>query len=152
MELLKFLEQPQQHCLKILTWNINGAKTKLGKCAVLSLICQYDIISLNEIKTELCVSLPGYVGYRKTQKNAVHRGGTIVFAKNCLSRYVSSVDLPYMPDYKATGYIRRPPIFEDKLLSLSYYLSLDYRFVFYARNIRRPIDLGALNLAKNLVL
>ena len=93
MELLKFLEQPQQHCLKILTWNINGAKTKLGKCAVLSLICQYDIISLNEIKTELCVSLPGYVGYRKTQKNAVHRGGTIVFAKNCLSRYASSVDL-----------------------------------------------------------
>ena len=39
------------------------------------------------------MSLPGYVGYRKTQKNAAHRGGTIVFAKNCLSRYVSSVDL-----------------------------------------------------------
>lgn len=26
-----------------------------------------------------------------------------------------------MPDYKATGYIRRPPILEEKVLVLSYY-------------------------------
>ena len=30
-------------------------------------------------------------------------------------------DIPYIPDYKATGYVRRPPIFEEKNLVLSYY-------------------------------
>ena len=93
MERLKFLVQPQQHYLNILTWNINGAKTKLEKFNVMSWINKYDIISLNEIKTELCVSLPGYVGYRKTNTQNSHRGGTIVFVKNCLSRFVKSVDV-----------------------------------------------------------
>ena len=90
---LEFLIEPQQHYLSILTWNINGARTKLEKCTVLAWICQYDIVSLNEIKTDMAVSLPGYVGYRNTQQNLAHRGGTVVFVKNHLSQFVSSVDL-----------------------------------------------------------
>ncbi len=93
MELLEFLIEPQQHFLSILSWNINGARTKLEKCNVLKCISKYDIISLNEIKTTLSVSLPGYVGYRKLQKNLAHRGGTVVFVKNHLSQFVSSVDV-----------------------------------------------------------
>ena len=88
----EFLILPQHPSLRILTWNINGARTKLEKRPVLDWICQYDIVSLNEIKTSLCVSLPGYVEYRKTQKNFAHRGGTVVFVKNCLSQFVMSVD------------------------------------------------------------
>ena len=90
MELPEFLNRPQQHKLKILTWNINGAKTKLEKRCVEEWICQYDIISLNEIKTDLKVSLPGYVVYRGVKEKSTHRGGTVVFIKNYLSPYVSS--------------------------------------------------------------
>ena len=56
-------------------------------------ICQYDIVSLNEIKTDLKVSLPGYVEYRGVKEKSAHRGGTVVFVKNYLSPYVSSVDV-----------------------------------------------------------
>ncbi len=93
MVLPECLSQPRQHCLKVLTWNINGARTKLEKTNVLSWVCQYDIISLNEIKTDLSVDLPGYVGFRKIQKTQSHRGGTIVFVRNCLSQFVSCVDV-----------------------------------------------------------
>lgn len=93
MVLPKFLDQPRQHSLKILTWNINGAKTKLEKLAVLTWLCQYDIISLNEVKTDLSISLPGYVAFRKIKNDSLHRGGTIVFIRNCLSHYVSCVDV-----------------------------------------------------------
>ncbi len=89
----KFLHQPRQYILQVLTWNINGAKTELEKPAILTWLCQYDIISLNEIKTNLNVSLPGYVSFRKIKKDSSHRGGTIVFVKNSLSQYVSCVDV-----------------------------------------------------------
>ena len=42
---------------------------------------------------KMCVNLPGYVGYRKAKTQNSHRGGTVVFVKNCLSRFVKSVDL-----------------------------------------------------------
>lgn len=56
-----------------------GVKRKLEKCNVIKWIGKYDIISLNEIKTELCVNLSGNAGYRKAKTQNSHRGGTVVF-------------------------------------------------------------------------
>ncbi len=92
MELPVFLIRPHQSTLKILSWNINGVRTKLEKPNVENLFLKYDIISLNEIKTDLCVSLPGYVGFKSVKMNSAHRGGTIVLVKSYLSSHVICVD------------------------------------------------------------
>ena len=78
--------------IKIVSWNINGVKTKLEKKCVLDLLLQYDIIGLNEVKTTLRVSLPGYVSYRSVCNVSGHRGGTVVLVKNYLSSSVMKVD------------------------------------------------------------
>ena len=53
---------------------------------------RYDIIGLNEVKTTLRVSLPGYVSYRSVCNVSGHRGGTVVLVKNYLSSSVMKVD------------------------------------------------------------
>ncbi len=86
------MKRPHKKCLKIMSWNINGVKTKLEKKCVQDLLLQYDVVSLNEVKTALRVSLPGYVAYRSDSSGSAQRGGTIVFIKNYLSSSVFEVD------------------------------------------------------------
>ena len=50
MDPTPFLTRPQNY-ISIISWNINSVRTKLEKQNVYNLISQYDIISLNEIKT-----------------------------------------------------------------------------------------------------
>lgn len=71
---------------------MNGVRTKLEKNIVQQMLSKFDIISLNEIKTPLAVSFPGYVSYISIDKNHSQRGGTCVFVKHYLSAYVLSVD------------------------------------------------------------
>ncbi len=78
-----FLVGPQQaSILSILSWNINGIKTKLDKYNVINLLYKYDKISLNEVKTPLPVSLPGYVSYRSNVRGSCDRGETVLLVKN----------------------------------------------------------------------
>ena len=53
---------------------------------------KYDVIGLNEVKTNERVSLPGYVCYRNTGRIDGHKDGTVVLVKRCLQASVMSVD------------------------------------------------------------
>ncbi len=93
MECSVFLDGPQ--CIdniKIISWNINGVCTKLEKSNVFQLLCNYDIISINEVKTPLPVTLSGYKSYRSNKLGSTARGGTVVLVKNWLLKAVLSVD------------------------------------------------------------
>ena len=59
MEYAGFLNLPHQNCnfLNIISWNINGAKTKLEKINVYNFLSDYDIISLNEVKTPINICM-----------------------------------------------------------------------------------------------
>ncbi len=94
MELAGLIGRPHQikKLLKILSWNINGVKTKIEKNHVISFLLQFDIISLNEVKTPLHTCLPGYIAFKSYDKINAHRGGTVVMIKDSLSREVISVD------------------------------------------------------------
>ncbi len=91
MEATSFLKRPQEN-ITIISWNINSIKTKIEKDHVESILNNYDIICLNEIKTNLPVFFPGYVSYVSCGKESYNRGGTCVLVKNSLSRYVFDVD------------------------------------------------------------
>ena len=97
MEHAGFLNVPHQNgkFFNIISWNINGARTKLDKKEVNDFLICYDIICLNEVKTPCNVTISGYIPYRSKAVNgaASRRGGTIVFIKNYLSKYVYNVDL-----------------------------------------------------------
>lgn len=67
--------------LKILSWNINGARTKLEKEIVQSVLLNYDVICLNEVKTSLAVSFPGYVTWKSIVRGPAERGGTALLVK-----------------------------------------------------------------------
>ena len=72
MEHVGFLSGPHQNNykkLKIVSWNINGAKTKLDKPYVINFLSSYDIIYLNEVKTPCRVILSGYISYRSKSEN-----------------------------------------------------------------------------------
>ena len=56
------------------------------------MLLEYDIICLNEVRTSLTVSFPGYVGYRSSMRGPAHRGGTIVFLRNAMNKAVIHVD------------------------------------------------------------
>ena len=56
------------------------------------LLRNYDVIGLNEVKTDERVTLPGYVCYRKSKSTDGHRGGTVVFVKRFLQPFVMCVD------------------------------------------------------------
>lgn len=94
MELAGFLGRPHQtkKLLKILSWNVNGVKTKIEKNNVISFLLQFDIVSLNEVKTPLHICLPGYIAFKSYNERNAHRGGTVVMVKESLSREVINVD------------------------------------------------------------
>ena len=74
-----------------MSWNINGAKTKLEKPKICEMLLEFDIISSNEVKTPLSLTFPGFVSFRSFDKTNAHRGGTCVFIKDYLSKYISDV-------------------------------------------------------------
>ena len=78
--------------VSILSWNINSVKTKLEKNSVRDLLYKYDLISLNEIKTPLPVSLPGYVTFTSSVRGSPERGGTVLLVKNHLSKCIINID------------------------------------------------------------
>ena len=53
----------------------------------------YDIICLNEIKTCLPIAFPGYVSYVSYDKENGNRGGTCVFIRHSLNKYVFDIDM-----------------------------------------------------------
>uniref|UniRef100_A0A0P4VRG8 Reverse transcriptase domain-containing protein n=1 Tax=Scylla olivacea TaxID=85551 RepID=A0A0P4VRG8_SCYOL len=75
-----------------MSWNVNGVCTKLEKGNVHQLLCGYDIIAINEVKTQLPVNLSGYKLYRSDVVGSAARGGTVVLVKNWLSESVFGVD------------------------------------------------------------
>ena len=92
MEPSFFLKRPQNY-ISIMSWNINSVKTKLEKTNVYNIINDYDIVSLNEIKTPLSISCPGYKSITSRDSNNPNRGGTCVLIKNKLSSQVTQVDI-----------------------------------------------------------
>ncbi len=71
---------------------MNGVCTKLEKSYVHQLLYDYDIVSINEVKTPLPVCLTGYKSYRSDFVGSGARGGTVVLVKNWLSEAVFDVD------------------------------------------------------------
>ena len=57
------------------------------------MIKEYDVISLNEVKTPLKVSCPGYISLTSRNMGNPGRGGTCVLIKNQLVSQLSGVDL-----------------------------------------------------------
>ena len=93
MEPTVFLSGPQHlNTMKVMSWNINGVRTKLEKKNVQDFLRNYDIISLNEVKTSLHVSFPGYVSYKSEVCGSAERGGTVVFIRNCFAEFILDVD------------------------------------------------------------
>ena len=71
MEHAEFLNLPHQNSnlLSIVSWNINGARTKLEQNNVYNFLISFDIISINEVKTSLDISIPGYVAFKSKNVN-----------------------------------------------------------------------------------
>ena len=92
MDPSSFLDRPE-NSVHILSWNINAVKTKLEKDNIYSMIKEYDVISLNEVKTPLKVSCPGYIRLTSRDMSNPGRGGTCVLIKNQLVSQLSGVDL-----------------------------------------------------------
>lgn len=78
--------------LKVISWNVNGVRTKLEKNVVVDMLKVYDVISLNEVKTQMPVLFPGYVSYKSDVRGSKERGGTVVLIKNYLFKDIASVD------------------------------------------------------------
>lgn len=95
MEPAVFLRPPQVCKLRIISWNINGVHTKLEKSNVISFLCDYDVICITEVKTQLEVYFQGYVAYRSVSNANAHRGGTVVFVRRRLQQYVVHVDTSF---------------------------------------------------------
>ena len=92
MECVSFLIRPHIHNINIASWNVNGARTKLEKPLVQKFLYQFDLIGLSEIKTDLPVSLPGYVSYKSTVSGGTHKGGTALLIKHSLKKSLINVD------------------------------------------------------------
>ncbi len=67
-------------------------KQKIEKNNVISFLLQFDIVSLNEVRTPLHTCLPGYIAFKSYGKSNAHRGGAVVMVRDSLSREVISVD------------------------------------------------------------
>ncbi len=89
-----FLSHPHHHVhtIKVVSWNINGVRTKLEKQCVQDFLMAYDIVCLNEAKTPLRVCHRGYVSYMSNNRMSPHRGGTVVMVKNYLAQSTLCVD------------------------------------------------------------
>lgn len=90
MEPSSILGQPHRRHVCILSWNVNGVYTKLEKENVLELLLKFDTVALNEVKTNLRVSLPGFVAYRG-ERMARHIGGTTVFVHKSFQKCVTDI-------------------------------------------------------------
>ena len=73
-----------------MSWNINGISMKTENKKVHEHLLKFDIVGLNEIKTSLRVSIPGFVTY-KSDDCDYNRGGMVVLVKRHLHPYVTSV-------------------------------------------------------------
>ena len=79
--------------IKILYWNINGAKAKCEENKYLDFFVKYDIIFLSELKCMLKLQVPGFETYRANHiKGASHRGGLVVLIKPHILLYVISIN------------------------------------------------------------
>ena len=76
-----------------MSWNINSVKTKIEKRNVELLLNCYDIICLNEIKTNLPILFPGYVSYVSYDQANGNRGGTCAFIRQYLNKQVFNMDI-----------------------------------------------------------
>ena len=60
----------------------------------ITFLSSFDIISLNEVKSSMHISIPGYVPFKSKHVSgaAAQRGGTVVLVRNYLSRQVYNID------------------------------------------------------------
>ena len=86
-----FVDRRDSHFLKIFHWNINSVKNKLELPIVLKLFGGIDLIFLNELKTPLRFSVPGYETFRTMQTKG-HRGGCAILVANYLVCDILSVN------------------------------------------------------------
>ena len=56
------------------------------------LLNKYDVISLNEVKTPLPASLPGFISVKSVCKGTGHRGGTVVLIRHYLAQRIKTID------------------------------------------------------------
>lgn len=82
----------QASYVTIIAWNVNAVCTKFEKSNVLSLLFEYDVICLNEVKTPLPVSSSGYVSFKSAALGTTDRGGRVVCVKNWLADLLAEVD------------------------------------------------------------
>lgn len=75
-----------------MSWNINSVRTKMEKMSVRQMLANYDVIGLNEVKTNEHVHFPGYVTFRSKATQSSNRGGTVVLVRNCIAPFVYEVD------------------------------------------------------------
>ncbi len=76
------------------SWNINSVLNKLDNPQIQDIL-DADIVYLNEIKTPLKLSLPGFTSIR-SQGQYQHRGGCAVFIWNNMWKDVISLDASHM--------------------------------------------------------
>ena len=95
MEPSAFLRCWDSKCtsLSIVSFNIHGARKKLQNCTLLHFLSKFDIVCLNEMKTNQAISMPGYMCYRGDGENS-HRGGSAMLIKNYLVNHISEVSAP----------------------------------------------------------
>lgn len=75
-----------------MSWNINGVYNKLEAKCVCNYLCQFDIICLNEIKTDTPFTVPGYNPVLSTANNHYHRGGCAVLIKSTFAADINNID------------------------------------------------------------
>lgn len=56
------------------------------------MLCEYDVISINEVKTPLPITMGGYKSFRSNTVGFGARGGTVMLVKNWLAESVFGVD------------------------------------------------------------
>ena len=93
MESSSFLERPHVPPVRILSWNINGVKTKLELPHVQQLLIADDIFAISELKANWRASFPGNVSYRSAMVGG--RGGVAVFVRRHLAASVMRVDTAF---------------------------------------------------------
>ena len=85
--------------LKIGTWNIEGLSTKLDDTDLISIISNFDIISLVEtwLPYGQKFDIPGFYSFSKCRKKLSHRscrssGGISILVKSCLKKGIKILD------------------------------------------------------------
>ena len=111
-----------------MSWNINGVKNKLENNQVQNFMLDYDIVCLNETKTDQKFDLPVYQTYLSRGDNR-HRGGCAVLVKSYLNKMLchmnwNNADLvvfkfQFIPITFIAAYIPRhdSPYFSDDIIA-----------------------------------